>query len=65
MRKIARRSIVFKKNFQKGTVLSKSNFEFKRPGTGLPPSMVDSFIGKKLIVDVVKGSMITGDIIND
>ena len=65
MRKIARRSIVFKKDFVKGTILGESDFDFKRPGTGLPPSMVDSFIGKKLKVDVIKDSMITGDMIND
>ena len=49
MRKICRRSIVAKSDLPKGSVLTKDNIEFKRPGTGLPPSDVNKIVGKKIV----------------
>tara|TARA_R110000851_G_scaffold331599_2_gene505966 strand:- start:867 stop:1877 length:1011 start_codon:yes stop_codon:yes gene_type:complete len=56
MRKIARRSMVFRKDVKGGKILSDDDFEFKRPGTGLPPSKISDAIGKKLKYDIEKGT---------
>jgi sialic acid synthase SpsE len=58
MRKIARRSIVFKRNVKSGTVLTDEHFDFKRPGTGLSPKEVVNFLGKKINYDVDKGDLL-------
>ena len=63
MRKICRRSIVTSKDLKAESILSMDDLDFKRPGTGLPPSMVVNVVGKKLVVDVNKGSMVDTDMV--
>ncbi|MEQ9265259.1 MAG: N-acetylneuraminate synthase [Balneolaceae bacterium] len=53
-----RRSIVFKENLEKGTVLTRDNLTFKRPATGLKPEMMDTFLGKKLSAAVNQDEML-------
>ncbi len=57
-RKEARRSIVAKTDIKKGEVISKSNITFKRPGTGISPSEVDSVLGKVAKMDICEDTLI-------
>ena len=45
-RKFARRSIVANKNISRGEILTKNMICFKRPGTGLSPSLLKKVLGK-------------------
>lgn len=64
-RKDARRSIVAKININKGEIISDGTLEFKRPGTGLPPRLIEKIIGSKSTRTIKKGEMIKkGDYIN-
>lgn len=44
-RKYARRSLVAKRYIPKGKVIEKDDITWKRPGTGIPPYMIDDVIG--------------------
>ncbi len=46
MKGIFQKSIVAKIKINNGDVLSMDNLAFKKPGTGIPASEIDSFIGK-------------------
>ncbi|MBL4933546.1 N-acetylneuraminate synthase family protein [Clostridium paridis] len=48
MRRIARRSIIAKKDLLAGHIIDKNDIEFKRPGEGLPPKFAQYLIGKKI-----------------
>ena len=48
LKPIFRRSIVASKDLAKGTVLSLSDIDFKRPGDGISPDKYKSVIGKKI-----------------
>jgi sialic acid synthase SpsE len=56
---VMRRSIVASESLTKGTVLKKEMLSFKRPGTGISPSIYESLIGKMLIIDVPKDKIFT------
>ena len=47
-----RRSVVAGRNLKAGHIVELVDLDFKRPGTGIPPNMVSSLIGKKLAVDI-------------
>ncbi|MGD0516141.1 MAG: N-acetylneuraminate synthase [Thermoguttaceae bacterium] len=57
----ARKSLVAAKDILAGTVLSLDMIAVKRPGTGLPPSMSDFVLGRKLRRNVAKNSLLTLD----
>jgi len=57
----ARKSLVAARDILAGTVLSLDMIAVKRPGTGLPPSMLDFVLGRKLRRDVAKDSLLTLD----
>lgn len=56
--KVARRSIMSGISLKAGTVLRRDLLLLKRPGTGLPPSMVASLIGRRTRIDIPAGTMI-------
>ncbi len=60
-RTIMRRSIVTKKNLKAGTKLEYDDLDTKRPGTGLPPDMIDSLVGKTLTKDIDSDMLIRED----
>lgn len=45
--KVARKSIVAARNIPKGKKITIDDLAFKRPGTGLPPSYADRFVGTR------------------
>jgi sialic acid synthase len=48
------KKIVAAKEIKKNTVLNLSHFDFKSPGDGIPPYLVEKLIGKKLKKNVTK-----------
>lgn len=58
---VARRSIVAVTNLRAGEVIRSEHVAILRPGTGLPPSMLDLVIGCRLARDVAAAQPITGD----
>ncbi|MGE5581374.1 MAG: N-acetylneuraminate synthase [Bacillota bacterium] len=63
VKEAARKSIVAVRDLAKGEVLTRNALGFKRPGTGLPPKLVDFLLGKKIKRDILKDEVIElGDI---
>ncbi len=54
--KAYRRSIYFSRDLPTGHVLSQEDIVIVRPGLGLEPKYRDAILGKKLIVDVQRGT---------
>lgn len=48
----ARRSVVAKGDIPKGAVITKEMLTYKRPGTGIAPSKIDTIIGRKAASDI-------------
>lgn len=62
-RRNARRSLVTNGSIPKGTVITREMLTFKRPGTGISPSKIESVIGKKAAVDLNDDTILTEDMI--
>ena len=58
VKKMARKSIVTKKNITKGEIISLKNICFKRPGTGISPMNFRSVVGKKAKVNLDRNKVI-------
>ncbi|MFN8115628.1 MAG: N-acetylneuraminate synthase [Bacteroidia bacterium] len=56
---IARRSIFFSKSLKRGDVITENDLVAKRPGNGISPMQIDSFVGKVLTMDVLEDEMLT------
>lgn len=61
--KLARRSIIAKKNIPKGKIIEKSDLTIKRPGYGIPPKFLDIVIGRKANKDIEIDDILTWDMI--
>ena len=58
-RDVARKSIIVNKDLKKGDVLTEQDLDVKRPGTGIAPKNITSFIGKKINKDLSIESVIS------
>jgi sialic acid synthase SpsE len=56
-----RRSIIARTDLQRGEIITLDSLEFKRPGTGLPPSMLPIIIGRTVGRPIKKGSVVLLD----
>lgn len=56
--RVARKSLVTTKALAKGHVLTDSDIAIKRPGTGLPPAMLDEIIGKTIKSDLSQDALL-------
>jgi len=56
--KDVRRSIVAASDLKEGTIIKRDMLEFKRPGTGIKPELVDILVGRKLKRDLNKDEII-------
>jgi N-acetylneuraminate synthase/N,N'-diacetyllegionaminate synthase len=56
--KVARRSIVAARNIKAGSVLKSADLTCKRPGTGIPPIMLEALIGRKTNKEITSDSLI-------
>jgi len=57
-RTYARRSIVAARPLKAGTIISMEDIDFKRPGTGISPTVVDTVLGKTLLCDLAADALI-------
>ncbi len=55
---VARRSIVVLKDLTLGEVLTNKNCGARRPGTGLPPRMMDYVLGRRVCCDLKVGTVL-------
>lgn len=58
MQKIARRSIVALRDILEGETLSLDNIGMRRPGSGLPPVMIDKIYGLNATRKIKRGSLL-------
>ncbi len=56
---VARRSLVAARSLTAGTVISEDMIVIRRPGTGLPPSMLPSVLGRRLKTGIDAGTLLT------
>ena len=62
-RRIARKSIVIKKDIAQGLKISKDLLMIKRPGTGIEPKHIDKVIGKRAKHELKKDEVLTWEMI--
>ena len=60
---VFRRSIYVSEDIKKGDIFSHKNLRIVRPGDGLQPSLLSSFIGRKSTKDIKKGSPLSLDLL--
>jgi N-acetylneuraminate synthase/N,N'-diacetyllegionaminate synthase len=57
--RVARRSLVAAENIYAGTEILREMIAAKRPGTGLSPTKLSLIVGRRALVDIAAGSMLT------
>lgn len=55
---VARKSLVAARPIPRGAVLTAESIAVQRPGTGLPPSMRDQFLGREAACDIPEGALL-------
>jgi N-acetylneuraminate synthase/N,N'-diacetyllegionaminate synthase len=60
---VARKSVVAAVDIPAGMVISREMLSVKRPGTGLPPSRLDTVVGRKARSAIAAGSVITSEMV--
>ncbi|MDO8603592.1 MAG: N-acetylneuraminate synthase [Candidatus Omnitrophota bacterium] len=58
IKKVVRKSVVSSVYMPKGAVLTREMIDIKRPGTGIPPALMNQVIGKRARVNIAKDSLI-------
>jgi len=58
---IVRKSIHIKKSLPKGHIIESSDLVMKRPGYGISPMLMDSLIGRKLVIDLKSDELLKWD----
>jgi N-acetylneuraminate synthase len=61
--RVARKSLVAAQPIPKGTLLDPGMIAIRRPGTGLAPDELASVIGKRTLVDVAEGTVLTREML--
>ncbi|RXZ64754.1 pseudaminic acid synthase [Pelagerythrobacter rhizovicinus] len=59
-----RRSLYFVKSLKAGETITAESVRSVRPGYGLPPKMLDSIIGTKVVTDVARNTPVTSLVIS-
>lgn len=57
--KAARKSLVAARDINAGTVLTEDFIAIRRPGTGLPPSLLPYIVGRRLRDTIIEGTLIS------
>lgn len=60
-RRYARRSLVAAKTIPEGKIIESSDLTWKRPGTGIPPWMIDNIIGGKALKEIKEDEVLKFD----
>ena len=61
--KFRRRSIISKVKIPKGTIIAEDMLTFKRPGTGIPPLLVNVVVGRSAKVNIDEDEIISWDMV--
>lgn len=56
---VARKSLVAARDIPAGSLLTEESIAIKRPGTGLPPAMLPSLVGRKTLRDIPVDTLLT------
>lgn len=59
MRKIARRSVAAVRDIARGAAFTSENVALARPGTGMPPEMIDLVLGRSATRDIRAGEILS------
>lgn len=59
-----RRSLYFVRDLKSGDIVTPENVKSIRPGMGLAPKHYDSVLGKKVLLDVVRGTPVNWDLLD-
>ena len=62
--KVARRSLVVNKSVKKETLISREMLAVKRPGTGIPPSLLPLVVGKTAKMDIENDQILTWNMLS-
>jgi len=62
---VARKSLVFRRDMEKGEALRSGDVMAQRPGSGLPPSALDEYLGRTLNGPVKSGEMLKADMFGE
>lgn len=60
---VFRRSLYVVKDMKAGEVFTRENVRAIRPGYGLPPKFIDTFLGRQISLDVKKGTPISWELL--
>ena len=60
---VARKSLIAAHDIPEGAILTLDAIAIKRPGTGLPPAMRSSLVGRKARVNIEAGTLLSLDLI--
>lgn len=60
---VFRRSLYVVKDMKSGEVFTRENVRAIRPGYGLPPKFIDTFLGRQISLDVKKGTPISWELL--
>ena len=60
---VVRRSLVAARDIRPGTKLSMDDIEIKRPGFGIPPSMLNAVLGREIKVSITAGTLFSLEMI--
>jgi sialic acid synthase SpsE len=61
--RVARKSLVAARLIPAGTIIGRDMIVIRRPGTGLAPDQLASVVGKRTIVDVAEGTLLTREML--
>lgn len=61
---VFRRSLYVVKDMQAGDVFTPENVRAIRPGSGLPPKFINTFVGRKAAVSVKKGTPVSWELLS-
>jgi N-acetylneuraminate synthase/N,N'-diacetyllegionaminate synthase len=65
VRTLSRQSLVLERSLQAGEVIRAADLIVQRPGTGIPASMLDRAVGRRVRRALVGGTMLTWDMLTD
>jgi N-acetylneuraminate synthase len=57
----ARRSLVYTAHFYAGHMIAETDIWGKRPGTGVPSSSLEQYVGRRLVRDVKANTLLSDD----
>jgi len=60
---VARRSLVAKDDLERGVLITEEMIAIRRPGTGLPPAMLSTVVGRRVKAPIAAGTLLSLDMV--